>query len=155
MGSWIKLIDGSSKILSERRYVNTHEEIVSALCSYNPIPNPGVMFRKSVVLLVGGYGTQLPEDYDLWFKMLGHGKFYNVPEFLTSYRIHPQGSKMNTARLQQWGSLQIRWDNFKKGKVKLGFEMLIKNGVQIGLLLLPAPVVLLAFRIAIKMGMIR
>lgn len=53
-----------------------------------PINHPVVMFRKSAVLLAGGYRHfKLFEDYYLWVRMLLNGsKFYNIQESLLWFR---------------------------------------------------------------------
>jgi GT2 family glycosyltransferase len=53
--------------------------------------HPGVAYRKSVVMSVGGYDSSLkglPEDYDLWCRLLNEGYvIYNQQEILINYRI--------------------------------------------------------------------
>lgn len=54
------------------------------------------LFKKDILLQVGGYSTELMEigwcgweDYDLWLKLAQHG--YNcklVPQILSGYRVH-------------------------------------------------------------------
>jgi glycosyltransferase involved in cell wall biosynthesis len=55
------------------------------------------MFKKDILLKVGGYSTELMilawsgwEDYDLWLKLAqaGHGAKL-VPNILSAYRVHP------------------------------------------------------------------
>lgn len=50
----------------------------------NPLNHPTVMFRKSDVLLCGGYEEcDLFEDYYLWAKMIHHGyQLTNIPDIL-------------------------------------------------------------------------
>ena len=60
----------------------------------NRFVNSSVMFRRSVVLNLGGYSTnktrQPPEDYELWSRMIRDYKMVNLPDVLTVYREVPE-----------------------------------------------------------------
>ena len=61
--------------------------------------HPGAMFRKSPIMEIGGYRSQLryAQDMDLWNRLGDHGYYTIVmPEILVEYRIHPKAS-MNKA----------------------------------------------------------
>jgi len=62
----------------------THEEIVRNLYVESPIAHPTVMFRRNVVLALGGYRDMgWVEDYDLWLSMAQSGtRFSKLPEVL-------------------------------------------------------------------------
>ena len=66
---------------------NDHE-IKKALVLHSVISNPGVMFRKSVILDSGGYNIPDTnfEDYLLWLKIKCKATFYNIPEVLILQR---------------------------------------------------------------------
>jgi glycosyltransferase involved in cell wall biosynthesis len=71
-----------------RKLPQTHSEIVKFAKYRNPMNHMAVMFRKSSVIVAGGY---LPmryfEDYYLWIRMiLGGSKFYNMQEVLVNAR---------------------------------------------------------------------
>jgi histo-blood group ABO system transferase len=55
------------------------------------INHPGVMYKKSSVLSVGGYNEELfgyAEDFELWIKMLkANMKLHNIHEKLITFRI--------------------------------------------------------------------
>ena len=59
-------------------------EIKKTLALHSVISNPGVMFRKSVILDSGGYDVPETdfEDYHLWLKIRSKATFYNIPEVL-------------------------------------------------------------------------
>lgn len=49
-----------------------------------------VIFRRSVALEVGGYDPEFQMgDVPLWFRMLRHGKGWEIAEPLYLYRLHP------------------------------------------------------------------
>lgn len=60
------------------------------------------MFRKDIVIHLGGYSTELIhgwEDYDLWLKIAQadyHCKF--IPQILSSYRVHTSSMISHTNR---------------------------------------------------------
>ncbi|MDF5718620.1 MAG: glycosyltransferase [Rhizonema sp. NSF051] len=66
-----------------------HDDIVHAMLSYNSIPHPSVLFRRSAVLEVGNY-QEIPnvEDYDLWLRIALRYKLANLEIPLVRYRIH-------------------------------------------------------------------
>ncbi len=75
-------------------------EIKKALALHSVISNPGVMFRKSIVLDAGGYETIGNnfgfEDYLLWLRIKDKAKFYNIPEVLILQRYRSDSiSRMN------------------------------------------------------------
>jgi glycosyltransferase involved in cell wall biosynthesis len=63
----------------------------------NPYIDAMAMFKKDILLQVGGYSTELMviawsgwEDYDLWLKLAQSGYTAKlVPRILSSYRVHP------------------------------------------------------------------
>ena len=69
-------------------------EILRAYLLFNCcVAHPVVMYRKEVVLKVGGYNESMfqAEDYDLWGKLLLERtvQFANIPEVLLRYRTYP------------------------------------------------------------------
>lgn len=68
------------------------------LCLFgSPLAHPTVMYRRSVVLGLGGYAADMPagEDYDLWCRIAaaGHG-IDNLPQALLRYRMHPDAPRL-------------------------------------------------------------
>ena len=59
-------------------------------CFRNPIPHTSAVFPASLVREdLGGYrNCKACEDYDLWSRLLCHGKAVGSPETLVSYRNH-------------------------------------------------------------------
>lgn len=62
--------------------------------------HPGVMYRVADVRAVGGYDVSLvpAEDYDLWWRLIGRGKFANSSEPLLRYRVHQHNISLLRAR---------------------------------------------------------
>jgi hypothetical protein len=58
----------------------------------NVVPHGGAMFRRSVVLRLGGYRQVSPcEDYDLWTRVLEDHEVASVPRILFGYRLSAGG----------------------------------------------------------------
>jgi hypothetical protein len=56
----------------------------------NPIIHPSSMYRKNIVMKVGGYNELTPynQDYDLWSRVCQANNICNMPDVLMLYRIH-------------------------------------------------------------------
>jgi glycosyltransferase involved in cell wall biosynthesis len=76
--------------------VSFYEWDVRELIAY-PYIDAMAMFKKDILLKVGGYSTELMviawsgwEDYDLWLKLAQSGyEAKLVPNILSAYRVHP------------------------------------------------------------------
>lgn len=99
----LRVIDERGVDIGYRRYPTSHEQLVRAMEIYNPIAQPGITFRKQVVLDAGGYQYRkfvVNSDYELWSRLAGRGARFAVhPEALVSYRIH--GGAIKTSRLAE------------------------------------------------------
>ena len=89
VGCWIHRFGADDQAV---KYPIRDEEIKASMFFFNPISHPGVMFRKKLldehqIRYTPGYLDA--EDYHLWFQLFHKTKFYNVPEVLLYYRIHP------------------------------------------------------------------
>ena len=71
----------------------TDGALKSSLLTSNQIVHSSVMMKKSSVMRVGGYKTNLHgcEDYDLWLRLVSQGKFAAICEKLVTYYQNPFG----------------------------------------------------------------
>jgi len=77
-------------IQSVRKVPLDHDKIAGCLKWRNAFNHMTVIFKKSVVLSVGGYNDKLTyfEDYDLWIRLFqAQYKAGNIPEVLVNVRI--------------------------------------------------------------------
>jgi glycosyltransferase involved in cell wall biosynthesis len=89
VGGYIREFDNdTNKVLSIREVPLEHSEIEVYLKSRCPFNHMTVMFKKSEVILAGGYlDWHYNEDYYLWIRMyLANCKFKNIPEVLVNVR---------------------------------------------------------------------
>lgn len=81
--NYINIAYGKSK---EVRCPETDEEIKKSIFQRNPFAHSTVIFNTALAKKVGGYDEKVRygQDYDLWFRMMPHTKFFNIQEFLCS-----------------------------------------------------------------------
>ncbi|WP_110619994.1 glycosyltransferase [Thioalkalivibrio sp. ALE21] len=89
LGSGAREIDLAGHPGPLRAVAEGHEALVSRLWAC-PFIHPSVMFRKDLIVGVGGYDPSLRrrQDYELWFRVLeAGGRFANIAEPLIWYRF--------------------------------------------------------------------
>jgi glycosyltransferase involved in cell wall biosynthesis len=97
VGCRVGLIDESgNKVFGKKfRYYENNNQIVSALYYRNPLCHPALIFRKEVLINVGGYTHGgYSEDHELFLRIarLKKYKFANLNEELFYYRRHSSQS---------------------------------------------------------------
>jgi glycosyltransferase involved in cell wall biosynthesis len=76
-----------SSLLSNRLLPLAHDDIVRFAKMRSPISHPACIFRKSLIISVGGYPNIYPEDHLLWVRMIQAGyKLANIPHVLLHMR---------------------------------------------------------------------
>lgn len=89
LGSAYEVIDDEGRKLKTVHPPTSNNQIRRALLWGNPLCHPTVMFRRKVVLDVGGYlGGLHAEDYDLWARLsvASENQFANLHEVCLGYR---------------------------------------------------------------------
>ena len=96
--------DDPTEITSYRRVPTTEAEVREFAHKRMPVNGPTLMFRKTPVLEVGGYGEGTrSEDYLLIARLLAEGAAVNnIPEVILHYRAGPEAF----ARRRTWKHLQ-------------------------------------------------
>lgn len=76
------------------------EQIAANLFVESPLPHPSVMFRRELVLHLGGYRQgPFPEDYDLWLRLHQQGaRMAKLPRVLLDWRESPQRTSRQDPR---------------------------------------------------------
>ena len=93
VGCRVQMIDKNSQNIPRTfRYYQTDEQIRKVLPYRDPLPNPGLMLRKSVVIGIQGYryANSGAEDYEMFIRMARNPniKFHNLDRVLLNYRRH-------------------------------------------------------------------
>jgi glycosyltransferase involved in cell wall biosynthesis len=107
VGSSALLIDEEGRSLGVRKAPLRPEQVRRRLRWRNALIHPSVMYRRDVILRLGGYDPRcvLVEDYELWLRVMTVGELASVEEPLISYRIH--ASQVSRARTFRWRPLRI------------------------------------------------
>lgn len=87
----------------------TDSAIKFGLLFGNTIAHPSVMLRRSTIgqtRYSEDYNNA--EDYEMWTRLALKTKFYNIPDYLIKYRIHPNQMSSRKAAEQRILSLKIR-----------------------------------------------
>jgi glycosyltransferase involved in cell wall biosynthesis len=88
LGSWISEFENNESIIqSYRKVPSIYDDILVFAKRKCPMNHPSVMYKKNVVLNVGGYDPAAQEDYYLWVKLLINGvRFANIEKALVHMR---------------------------------------------------------------------
>ena len=109
VGSWTQDIDerGKPYQVFGHDHPLTHEEFLAAIESRGALLcHPGVMYRRDLVLGVGGYHAAFRhcEDLDLWLRLAGVTRLGSLPERLLFYRHYDEQVSSRHATEQQIGA---------------------------------------------------
>jgi glycosyltransferase involved in cell wall biosynthesis len=148
VGSAITIIDEHSRPVGVRRYAGCDAEIRRAMLAFNCIAQSAVMLRRDVAVAAGEYGPEVnfAEDYDLWLRMLTRGRFHNLAQPLTRYRIHSQQGKALITRFQLRDTLRVKWKAMRRYGLRPSPRAVVVSLLQLPLLLLPPRFVYWLFR---------
>ena len=109
VGSWADDIDehGRPYPLRAPEHPDSHEGFLRAIDNGAPLLcHPAVMFRKDLVLSVGGYHQAFRhcEDLDLWLRLASITRLCSLPERLIRYRHYADQVSSRHATEQQIGA---------------------------------------------------
>jgi hypothetical protein len=90
VGAAATLIDERGRAVGHVVPPTAHDAIVEQLRTHNALVHGTVVFRRTAWAAAGGYDStaRLVEDYDLWCRLLEHGRFAGVAEPLYRLRVH-------------------------------------------------------------------
>lgn len=104
VGTCAHVIDEHGRTTGDYDVAGGHGTIASGLLRRaSPVANPTVTMRHAVYEACGGYAraATIADDYDLWTRLVFHGRMHNVSERLVRYRVH-SGSVSVAAREKQF-----------------------------------------------------
>lgn len=140
VGSYVdEFYSTPDEVVSVRAVPTTHNEIYEFAKRRSAFNHPAVMYSKSAVLSVGGYGNlRRNQDVDLFGRMLFSGcKAANIGESLLWFRSNDALAK----RRKSWENTKSYIDTIKKfwkmGYSSFGDYMMIA-AAQMGMFLCPA-----------------
>lgn len=109
VGTWMQAVDGNGRHVRiwPGRLNDQVAFLSSSLTNRLQLYHPSVMYRRDVVLRLGGYDEELPysEDQDLWRRMALAGyEARIIPVLLCRYRVHEGQQTMTKSEIQQRNS---------------------------------------------------
>lgn len=123
VGSWSEDIGehGENLVRSGADHPVSHEDLLAAIeIGGQLICHPAAMYRRDVVLAVGGYHAAFRhcEDLDLWLRLSSVTRLGNIPERLLRYRRYPGQVSSRHATEQQIGTAvaQAAWRERQAGR---------------------------------------
>lgn len=89
-GSNFKVINADNELIMNVEYPEDNYTISDQMERKCCVSHPTIMMRKSVINSAGGYNPRrlLIEDWELFLKLIGKTKFYNIQEYFTFVRHH-------------------------------------------------------------------
>ncbi len=134
-----EFIDTKDNVISYRNVPLSNEAIYKYAKTRDPFNHPTVMYKKSKVLKVGGYGDyRKNQDTDLWIKMLNDGcKCINTKEYLLNFRFDEGTYKKRKSWINTKLLIRIRWNAYKIGFTSLSDFIKIFI-IQLGIYIMPA-----------------
>lgn len=99
IGTFISLINVQGANIGKNSYSTADLAIRRHILSRNQFAHSSVLMRADALAKTAGYrDTGLAEDLDLFLQLGMVGKFANLPEYSTAYRIHTES--FNSSRLE-------------------------------------------------------
>lgn len=125
VGSWCEDIDALGQPWrvgrTQPRHPDTHEGFLRAIERDEPLLcHPAVMYRRDLVLAVGGYHSAFRhcEDLDLWLRLISRTRICSLPEELIRYRHYEEQVSSRHSTEQQIGAAVARlaWRERQEGR---------------------------------------
>lgn len=117
VGSFATLIDDHGSVIGHKKKPTSAHVIKKDIFAYSPFIHPSVMFRKDMIISLGGYDETYGtcQDYDLWFRVIfgGYG-VANIPQNLICYRVYENSSHKNAKELAR-NTRAIRMHALQRG----------------------------------------
>lgn len=107
VGTYMHVVDDQGTLVKKVSYPRSNSYIHNTLLLKNMFCHSSVMYRKDVVVRLGGYDESLAiwEDYDLWLRIGLQSAYANLPLYTTAYRIHAHQS--NSQKIQLGKNTQV------------------------------------------------
>jgi cellulose synthase/poly-beta-1,6-N-acetylglucosamine synthase-like glycosyltransferase len=115
VGGQIELINSTNKTIGFSNYPLTLQRNSIKVLKQSPLPHPGTMFRRSVVLELGGYRGFLPEDWDLWVRINEQWKIANIRNTVLKYRVHSKQLSRQQTYTSPRGALAVAASQLARG----------------------------------------
>ncbi|MET0387887.1 MAG: glycosyltransferase [Polyangiales bacterium] len=146
VGGHTLIIDQTSQVVGIRRYPTAYADICAMITRVNPIAQPAVMLRRSL-LEQPAYDASYPrcQDYELWLRLAAKHPIANLDQPVIRYRVSPTQGKRTQLRATLALTLRIqrKWLFHPRFRRAFNFAYV---AAEHGLLLLPERWVLALFK---------
>ena len=114
VGSAATLVDERGRSVGRVAPPISHDAIVAQLRTHNALVHGTVVFRRAAWSAAGGYdaSARLVEDYDLWCRLLAHGRLAGVAEPLYRLRLHTGSVSARALAKQLEAAYRVRRRHF-------------------------------------------
>jgi glycosyltransferase involved in cell wall biosynthesis len=112
VGGGISVIDSKNQALRTKLRPQTDENIRQTMLLRNNFFTSTVMFKREMVIKVGGFikdEQDFAEDYDLWLRLGNVGKMFNFQEVFTKYTLPNYNKERFIGFLKKQKSLIIKY----------------------------------------------
>jgi glycosyltransferase involved in cell wall biosynthesis len=113
VGGHTLIIDEASQVIGIRRYPTDYARICKTITRYNPIAQPAVMLRRSLLPSAEPYDAAYPrcQDYALWLQLAAAHPIANLDRAILRYRVSQTQGKRTELRktLALTIELQRKW----------------------------------------------
>ena len=142
-----EFIDEKNNVVGYRNVPIDNDSIHKYARRRDPFNHPTVMYKKSKVLKVGGYGDyRKNQDTDLWIKMLHDGcKGANINEYLFNFRFDNNTYKKRKSWTNTKLLIKIRWNGYKIGFSSL-LDFLVISCAQLAMFIMPTMIQKLVYK---------
>ena len=111
-------------------WVNQLDDLHRELLVESPLFHPAVCMRASAIDAVGGYRDgSLPEDYDLWLRLVTAGhRIANLPQPVVKIRDRPNRLTRTDSRYSKAAFREARCEFLKQGPLKNPSKVVVWGG---------------------------
>ena len=148
VASSLEIIDENSRTTGSRHYPEDAGEIRRQLPLHNVLAQPAMMLRTELIRRVGSYSLSCPvcQDYDYWLRCLEYSDFANLKEPVLRYRISTTQAKQTKLKLSLRLTLKIQRDYYRRNRLRMPFQAVLRQAAGYMLLLLPSGWILTLFK---------
>lgn len=123
VGTYTKLIDANGANIGFDTFAPNDERIRADVLIRNQFTHSAVCMRRTAIEQTNGYQPTLAEDLELILQLGLIGKLANIPEYMTSHRIHVNsvndyGIKMANAVHDIIKDYRTRYPHYWQGYIK-------------------------------------
>lgn len=141
------IVDDRGKVLGIRHYPQSYTQIKKSILTYCPFAHSGVMFKRDVIMEMGGYNENMSiaEDYALWLQVVKKYPCANIPQTLVKIRNRPESMKSKNLRKLVRITIGLKMNAISEEEYSVNFAFVLSLLLSIFLLFTPAAIAMKIF----------